>query len=81
MKGSNSVLKEHLSTYWMIYQCDFFTHNYVPAHESKLMTKFLNNITFLFLSGQVIHQTSSQLKISRMLYKTRFKGREQAIPM
>ena len=50
IKGSIyiNLLKEHLCTFWRSYQCDYFIHDDAPAHDSKMVTKFLTDITSTF---------------------------------
>ena len=50
-------LKEHLSTFWRIYQCNHFIHDGSPAHDSKSVTKFFNSHNIHVLDFLVIHQT------------------------
>jgi len=66
MRESNyiNVLKEHLLAFWRIHQFDHFMHDGAPAHKSKIVTNFLNDvITSMFESGLETRQTSIQLKM------------------
>ena len=40
-----NLFKEHLLTFWRIYQCDHFRHDGAPTHKSKIVTDFLTAIT------------------------------------
>ena len=44
VKGSICIyiLKEHLCTFWKIHSCDHFIPDGAPAHDSKIVTNFLN---------------------------------------
>ena len=45
MKGSIYIiiLKKHLLTFRSIRQYNHFMHDSIPAHQSKIVTKFLNS--------------------------------------
>ena len=59
IKGSIhiNILKEHLCTFWRIHQCDHFIHDDAPAHDSKIVIKFLSNHNIHVSNSLVIHQT------------------------
>ena len=58
--------REHFCTLWIINQCDHFIHDGARAHDSKIVTKFLNNHNIHVFVCLVIHLTSIQEKISRI---------------
>ena len=52
-----NILKEHLCTFWRIYQCDHFIHDGAPALDSKIVTKFLNSHKIHVLNSLIIYHT------------------------
>ena len=58
MKGTIhiNVLREHLCTFWRIHQCDHFIPGSALAHDSKIVTKFLNIHNIHVLDSLVIYQ-------------------------